>query len=136
MNGDPMAKRVKRVRKVGRKSRAARTYPSLSDVEKGMKVRIVALVMLILASSLGLWFAEFQWGALLLWLLIVFAGAYAVFEFGLFVSKVLIIVSAIIMELLVLEGVPNLLVFGTPGNLMLLTFGFLDAVLIYALSKL
>jgi len=107
-----------------------------APVVKGLKIRILALILLVLASSLGLWFAEFQPAAFLLWLLIVLAGGYAVFEFELFVSKVFIIVSALIMEFLVLDAVPNLLVFGSPGNLMAVTFGFLDIVLIVALAKL
>jgi len=105
-------------------------------VERGLKTRILALLMLILASSLGLWFAEFQAIAVLLWLLIVFAGAYAVFEFELFISKVLVVVSAFVMEFLALDGVRNLLVLGAPGNLMMIVFGILDVILIYALMKL
>ena len=105
-------------------------------VERGLKTRILALLMLILASSLGLWFAEFQAIAVLLWLLIVFAGAYAVFEFELFISKVLVIVSAFVMEFLALDGVRNLFVLGAPGNLMMIIFGILDVILIYALMKL
>ena len=105
-------------------------------IERGLKTRILALLMLILASSLGLWFAEFQAIAVLLWLLIVFAGAYAVFEFELFISKVLVIVSAFVMEFLALDGVRNILVLGAPGNLMMIVFMILDAILIYALMKL
>ena len=108
----------------------------LSPLERGLKTRIVALLMLILASSLGLWFAEFRLEAVLLWLLIAFAGGYAVFEFELFISKVFVVVSALVMEFLVLDGIPDLLVFGTAGNLLMMTFGLLDAVLIYALMKL
>ena len=114
--------------------------PAVSEkiygVERGLKTRILALLMLILASSLGLWFAEFQAIAVLLWLLIVFAGAYAVFEFELFISKVLVVVSAFVMEFLALDGVRNLLVLGAPGNLMMIVFGILDVILIYALMKL
>lgn len=110
--------------------------PKISAIERGLKTRIVALLMLILAASLGLWFAEFQIGALILWLLIAFAGGYAVFEFDLFISKVFVVVSAVVMEFLVLDGVPGLLDFGTVGNTMLLVFGALDAILIYALAKL
>lgn len=108
----------------------------VSVIERGLKTRILALLMLILASSLGLWFAEFQPMAILLWLLIVFAGGYAVFEFELFISKVLVVVSALVMEFLALDGVKNLLVFGSSGNLMMFVFGILDIVLIYALMKL
>ncbi|MEM2974280.1 MAG: hypothetical protein QW112_01480 [Candidatus Micrarchaeia archaeon] len=108
----------------------------ISTVERGLKTRILALLMLILASSLGLWFAEFQPMAILLWLLIVFAGGYAVFEFELFISKVLVIVSAFVMEFLALDGVRNLFVLGSPGNVMMIIFGILDVILIYALMKL
>ena len=107
-----------------------------SPIERGLKTRILALLMLILASSLGLWFAEFQPMAILLWLLIIFAGGYAVFEFEMFISKVLVVVSAFVMEFLALDGVKNLLIFGSPGNLMMIVFGILDIVLIYALMKL
>jgi hypothetical protein len=40
------------------------------------------------------------------------------------------------MEFLALDGVRNLMVFGSPGNLMMIVFGILDIVLIYALMKL
>ena len=119
--------------------RTARSRPRIengSAIERGLKTRILALLMLILASSLGLWFAEFQPMAILLWLLIVFAGGYAVFEFELFISKVLVVVSALVMEFLALDGVRNLLVLGAPGNLMMIVFAILDVVLIYALMKL
>lgn len=108
----------------------------VSSIERGLKTRIIALLMLILASSLGLWFAEFQPGAILLWLIIALAGGYAVFEFELFISKVFVIASALVMEFLVLDGVPNLLVLGSAGNILLLTFGILDAILVYALMEL
>lgn len=113
-----------------------KTSARVSAIEQGLKTRIVALLMLILASSLGLWFADFQAGALILWLLIAFAGGYAVFEFDLFVSKVFVVVAAIVMEFLVLDGVPDLVLLGSAGNMMLLAFGVLDAVLIYTLAKL
>ena len=124
-----------RPKRISRPSRPA-ARPEVYSIERGLKTRILALLMLILASSLGLWFAEFQPVALLLWLLIVFAGGYAVFEFELFISKVLVVVSALVMEFLALDGVLGLLVLGSPGNLMMLVFGILDVVLIYALMKL
>lgn len=108
----------------------------IERVERGLKTRIIALLMLILASSLGLWFALFEPFAVVLWLVISIAGAYAVFTFDLFISKVFVVASAFVMQFLVLDGVPNLLALGSPGNLMLITFGVLDIVLIYSLSKL
>lgn len=132
----PKAERPKKFAEALATQRKERLTARVSTIERGLKIRIVALLMLILASSLGLWFAEFQVGAVLLWLLIAFAGGYAVFEFDLFVSKVFVVISAVVMEFLVLDGVPGLLEFGTVGNTMLLIFGALDAVLIYALAKL
>lgn len=101
-----------------------------------LKTRVVALLMLILASTIGLWFAGFEYLAIILWLIVIIAGSYAVFEFEIFVSKVLIVVSALVMEFLVLEGSENLLTIGTIENSMLIVFGVLDAVLIYALIKI
>ncbi len=109
---------------------------SIATIERGLKTRIISLLMLVLASSLGLWFAEFQTWAILLWLLVSFAGGYIIFEFSLFVSKALVVLSALIMEFLVLEGTPHLFVPGSPANLMLGAFVLLDALLVYALSKL
>lgn len=110
--------------------------PSVSEIERSLKTRIVALLMLILASSLGLWFAMFQPIAIALWLLISLAGAYAVFTFDVFISKAFVLMAALVMEFLILEGVPNVLVLASAGNIMLLTFGALDVILIYALMKL
>ena len=104
--------------------------------EKYLKTRIIAILMLILASTIGLWFAELHPLAVILWLIIILAGGYAIFEFEIFVSKVLIVASALVMEFLVLEGTPDLLVLGSTGNIMLIIFGILDAVLIYSLLKL
>jgi hypothetical protein len=64
------------------------------------------------------------------------AGGYIIFEYDLFVSKALVVLSAFAMQFLVLEGAKNLLAWGSPTNLMMVTFAVLDAVLIYALSKL
>jgi hypothetical protein len=126
----------KRPKKIAEAMAAPTKGKELSKIERGIKTRIVALIMLILAASLGLLFAQFQLAAVILWLLIVFAGGYAVFEFDLFVSKVFVVISALVVEFLVLDGVPGLLEFGTIGNVLLLIFGALDAILIYALSKL
>jgi hypothetical protein len=106
------------------------------DTERYLKTKIIAILMLILASTIGLWFAELHYLAVVLWLIIILAGGYAIFEFEFFVSKVLIVVSALIMEFLVLEGAPDLLVLGSPTNIMLIVFGILDVVLIYSLIKL
>jgi len=119
-----------------RMAKGKKAAPKMSSIESGLKTRIVALLMLILAASLGLWFAELQVGTIVLWLLIAFAGAYAVFEFDLFVSKVFVVIAALVMEFLVLDGVPGLVTLGTAGNMMLLAFGALDMVLIYTLARL
>jgi len=131
-----MAKYKSKIKPRSRRFAKPSARPEVSPIERGLKTRILALLMLILASSLGLWFAEFQPMALLLWLLIVFAGGYAVFEFELFISKVLVVVSAFVMEFLALDGVKNLLVLGSPGDLMMIVFTILDIILIYALMKL
>jgi len=109
---------------------------SREEVERGLKTRVIALLMLILASSFGLWFAEFQPFAILLWIIVAFVGGYAVFEYELFLSKVFVVTSTLIMEFLVLDGVPNLFTIGSAGSIMMVTFGILDAVLLYALMKL
>ena len=106
------------------------------DLERGLKTRILSLLMLILASSLGFWFFGFQPWALALWVIISLAGGYIIFEYDLFVSKALVVLSTFAMQFLVLEGTQNLLVWGSPTNLMMVTFAVLDAVLIYALSRL
>ena len=92
--------------------------------------------MLILASSLGFWFFDFQPWALALWVVVALAGGYIVFEYDLFVSKVLVALSTFAMQFLVLEGAKELLVWGSQNNLMMLTFAVLDIILIYALTKL
>jgi hypothetical protein len=132
--------KVKMKRQVRRAHRAPLSpylvRPSVAEIERSLKTRIVALLMLILASSLGLWFAMFQPIAIALWLLISLAGAYAVFTFDVFVSKAFVLTAALVMEFLILEGVPDVLVLASAGNIMLLTFGALDVILIYALMKL
>ena len=106
------------------------------DIERGLKTRILSLLMLILASSLGFWFFGFEPWALALWVIVSLAGGYIIFEYDLFVSKALVVLSAFAMQFLVLEGAKELLVWGSPTNLMMVTFAVLDAVLIYALSRL
>ena len=122
------------------KSRAHRGKRAKSaahlDLERGLKTRILSLLMLILASSLGFWFFGFEPWALALWVVVSLVGGYVIFEYDLFVSKALVVLSAFAMQFLVLEGAQNLLVWGSPTNLMMVTFAVLDAVLIYALSKL
>lgn len=110
----------------------------IREIEVGLKTRIVTLVMLILAASLGLFYAEFAPGALLLWLIVIFAGGYAVFEFELFVTKALLVASALVMQFLVVAPVPSLADLAPPyeGEILLTVFGILDALLIYALAKL
>jgi hypothetical protein len=104
--------------------------------ERYLKTKIIAILMLILASTVSLFFSDFHYLAVVLWLIIILAGGYAIFEFEIFVSKVLIVASSLVMEFLVLEGSPDLLTLGSVGNVMLITFGVLDAVLIYSLLKL
>lgn len=126
----PKKKRVKRP------GHRRRQKVSVAMIERGLKTRILSLLMLVLASSLGLWFTNFQPLSVLAWLLTAFIGGYIIFESRLFVSKALVVLSALVMEFFVLSGVPNLLTWGSPANLMLVAFAFLDLVLIYALSKL
>lgn len=120
-----IAKRVKRAKAANR-----------LDIERGLKTRILSLLMLILASSLSFWFFGFEPWALALWVIVALAGGYVVFEYDLFISKVLVVLSAFVMQFLVLEGAKELLVLGSSTNLMLLTFTGLDIILIYALSRL
>jgi len=106
------------------------------NIERGLKTRILSLLMLILASSLGFWFFGFQPWALALWVVVSLAGGYVIFEYDLFVSKALVVMSTFAMQFLVLEGAKELLVWGSQNNLMMLTFAVLDIILIYALTKL
>lgn len=106
------------------------------DIERGLKTRFISLLMLILASSLGFWFFDFQSWALAAWVIVSLVGGYIIFESDLFVSKAIVVFAAIVMQFLVLDSSQNLLVWGSSTNLMLLTFVALDIILIYALSRL
>jgi len=105
-------------------------------MERGLKTRVISLLMLIIASSIGFWFFGFAPWALVGWILIVMLGGYIVFESDLSVSKALVVLSAIVMQFLVLNGSKNLLVLGSPTNLLMDAFVILDIILLYALSKL
>jgi len=121
-----------------RKSNAARQRPrsAITAIERGLKTRILSSLMLILASSLGFWFFGFAPWALAAWVLSVVVGGYIIFEFDLTVSKSIVVLAALVMQFFVLEGAVDLLVIGSSTNLMLMTFGLLDLILIYALLKI
>lgn len=108
----------------------------IKKVEIGLKTKFIAYLMLILASSIVLWFTMFSDISLILWIIVALLGGYIILNYDVFVAKALVVLSAIIMEFIVLTGFSNLLVFGSPGNLLLIAFGLLDILLIYALSKL
>jgi hypothetical protein len=108
----------------------------IKKVEIGLKTKFIAYLMLILASSIVLWFTMFSDISLILWIIVALLGGYIILNYDVFVAKALVVLSAIIMEFIVLTGFSNLLVFGSPGNLLLIVFGLLDVLLIYALSKL
>ncbi|VVB74005.1 Uncharacterised protein [uncultured archaeon] len=129
------ARRVKRAMRPSTHANRAKPAAHL-EIERGLKTRILSLLMLILASSLGFWFFGFEPWALAMWVIVALAGGYVIFEYDLFVSKAMVVLAAFAMQYLVLEGAQNLLVLGSPTNLMMLTFAVLDLVLIYALSRL
>jgi hypothetical protein len=92
--------------------------------------------MLILASSIVLWFTSFSGISLLLWIIIAIVGGYIILNYDVFVSKSIVVLSALVMEFLVLINFSDLAILGSPGNILLIAFILLDIILIYALSKL
>ncbi|MEM4134271.1 MAG: hypothetical protein QXO35_03320 [Candidatus Micrarchaeia archaeon] len=108
----------------------------VEKIEAGLKTKFISYLMLILASSIFLWFTMFSDFALIAWILIAIIGGYIILNYDLFVSKALVVLSAFVMEYIVLSSFSNLLIWGSPGNILLITFIVLDLVLIYALSKL
>ncbi|MCX8202662.1 MAG: hypothetical protein N3G74_02560 [Candidatus Micrarchaeota archaeon] len=115
-----------------------RQIPSKQQVEiieAGLKTKFISYLMLILASSIVLWFTMFSDIALIAWIAVAIIGGYIILNYDLFVSKVLVVLSAVAMEFVVLSSFTNLLVWGSPGNILLLAFIVLDIILIYALSK-
>ncbi|MEM3431293.1 MAG: hypothetical protein QXW80_00060 [Candidatus Micrarchaeia archaeon] len=112
------------------------TIKRVEKIEAGLKTKFISYLMLILASSIFLWFTMFSDVALIAWVLIAIIGGYIILNYDLFVSKALVFLSAIVMEYIVLSSFSNLLIWGSPGNILLITFIVLDMVLIYALSKL
>ncbi len=108
----------------------------VEKIEAGLKTKFISYLMLILASSIFLWFTMFSDIALIAWVLIAIIGGYVILNYDLFVSKAVVVLSAITMEYIVLSSLSNLLIWGSPGNILLITFIVLDIVLIYALSKL
>lgn len=124
---------------MGNKPAVRKPLASKKEVEKieaGLKTKFISYLMLILASSIFLWFTTFSDISLILWVLIAVVGGYIILNYDLFVSKVIVVLSALAMQFVVLSGFTNLSIWGSPGNLLLITFAILDIVLIYALSKL
>ncbi|MCS7109512.1 MAG: hypothetical protein NZ903_01815 [Candidatus Micrarchaeota archaeon] len=105
-------------------------------IEAGLKTKFISYLMLILASSLILWFTMFSDVALIAWIAVAIIGGYVILNYELIVSKVVVILSAIAMELIVLSGFTDIFVFGSAGNVLLITFIILDIILLYALSKI
>ncbi|MEM3369662.1 MAG: hypothetical protein QXE90_02295 [Candidatus Micrarchaeia archaeon] len=122
------------MKKVKKETVASRK--KVEKIEAGLKTKFISYLMLILASSIFLWFTMFSDFALIAWVLIAIIGGYIILNYDLFVSKALVVLSAIVMEYIVLSSFSNLLILGSPGNILLITFVVLDIVLIYALSKL
>ncbi|MEM3408440.1 MAG: hypothetical protein QXF07_01930 [Candidatus Micrarchaeia archaeon] len=122
------------MKKVKKETVASRK--KVEKIEAGLKTKFISYLMLILASSIFLWFTMFSDFALIAWVLIAIIGGYIILNYDLFVSKALVVLSAIVMEYIVLSKFSNLLILGSPGNILLIAFIVLDIVLIYALSKL
>ena len=117
-------------RKIKKESR------QMERIEHNLKTKFISFLMLILASSIVLWFTSFSDVALLSWVLIAIFGGYVILTYGMFVSKAIVVLSAVAMEVMVLNGFSDIYVLGTPGNVLAVSFLVLDAILVYALSKL
>jgi len=109
---------------------------SIKSIEHALKTKFLSYLMLILASSIVLWFASFSELSLFLWVIVAIVGGYVILNYDIFVSKAIVVLSTVVMEFLVLINFSNLLVLGSPGNILLITFIILDVILIYALSKI
>jgi hypothetical protein len=108
----------------------------IESIEHALKTKFLSYLMLILASSIVLWFTSFSEISLLLWIIIAIVGGYIILNYDVFVSKSIVVLSALVMEFLVLINFSDLAVLGSPGNILLIAFILLDIILIYALSKL
>ena len=108
----------------------------MERIEHNLKTKFISFLMLILASSIVLWFTSFSDIALLSWVLIAIFGGYVILTYGMFVSKAIVVLSAVAMEVMVLNGFSDIYILGSPGNVLAVSFLALDAILVYALSKL
>jgi len=121
---------------VGTVRKTKKESKQIEIIEHNLKTKFISFLMLILASSIVLWFTSFSDLALLSWILIAIFGGYVILTYGIFVSKAIVVMSAIAMEMMVLNEFSNVYILGSPGNVLAVSFLVLDAILIYALSKL
>lgn len=108
----------------------------MERIEHNLKTKFISFLMLILASSIVLWFTSFSDLALISWVLVAVFGGYVILTYGMFVSKAIVVLSAVAMEVMVMNGFSDIYVLGSPGNVLAIAFVALDLVLVYALSKL
>jgi len=124
------------LRKNAREIKEVKKENKIESIEHALKTKFLSYLMLILASSIVLWFTSFSEISLLLWIIIAIVGGYIILNYDVFVSKSIVVLSAIAMEFLVLINFSDLAILGSPGNILLIAFIMLDIILIYALSKL
>jgi hypothetical protein len=124
------------LRKNAREIKEVKKENKIESIEHALKTKFLSYLMLILASSIVLWFTSFSGISLLLWIIIAIVGGYIILNYDVFVSKSIVVLSALVMEFLVLINFSDLAILGSPGNILLIAFILLDIILIYALSKL
>jgi hypothetical protein len=124
------------LRKNAREIKEVKKENKIESIEHALKTKFLSYLMLILASSIVLWFTSFSEISLLLWVIIAIVGGYIILNYDVFVSKSIVVLSALVMEFLVLLNFSDLVIFGSSGNILLIAFMLLDIILIYALSKL
>ena len=124
------------LRKNAREIKEVKKENKIESIEHALKTKFLSYLMLILASSIVLWFTSFSEISLLLWIIIAIVGGYIILNYDVFVSKSIVVLSALVMEFLVLINFSDLAILGSPGNILLIAFIMLDIILIYALSKL
>jgi len=129
-------KRQADLRKNAREIKEVKKENKIESIEHALKTKFLSYLMLILASSIVLWFTSFSETSLLLWIIIAIIGGYVILNYDVFVSKSIVVLSALVMEFLVLINFSDLAILGSPGNILLIAFIMLDIILIYALSKL
>jgi len=129
-------KRQADLRKNAREIKEVKKENKIESIEHALKTKFLSYLMLILASSIVLWFTSFSEISLLLWIIIAIVGGYIILNYDVFVSKSIVVLSALVMEFLVLTNFSDLVILGSPGNILLIAFIMLDIILIYALSKL